>query len=216
MSEQVRSLKPCPNPFCSDDTRTRFLKLQESGSGRKYVRCNGCGLDGPHKPTKAEAIAAWNHRPLEAENQSLKEDYERVMGYMISAKGPVLQSEEAVKNFRLENERLTGEVQRLKEQYEEARVMAHTLAGRINPILAKRDALAIENLRLQSQAIAVEDYVTVKSERDALLGKLRVAQEQIEDISQTAGSPGFSSSAKAAKIATIAMAALAAIDSHGI
>lgn len=50
----------------------------------------------------------------------------------------------------------------------------------LEEVVRQRDALVIENLRLQSQAVAVEDYVVVKADRDALLGKLGVVRERVE------------------------------------
>ena len=64
MSEQ---LKPCPNPWCRP-LNTRMVKHRGWGitNGEQYwVRCS-CGVCGPVKSTRAEAVAAWNTRPVHA------------------------------------------------------------------------------------------------------------------------------------------------------
>lgn len=52
-----KELKPCP--FCG----TELCEIARSLTEYPYaVRCGWCHTEGPERPTKAEAIAAWNKR----------------------------------------------------------------------------------------------------------------------------------------------------------
>ena len=59
MAEQ---LKPCPVPWCQDATLPPYLAHSPALSEYFVVICAACGCNAPEKPTKAEAIAAWNKR----------------------------------------------------------------------------------------------------------------------------------------------------------
>ncbi len=61
MSEKVIDLKPCPFWFCGSSDIWVRSDLQIIA---EYVECNTCGCRGPHKPTEAEAVEAWNKRAL--------------------------------------------------------------------------------------------------------------------------------------------------------
>lgn len=54
-------LAPCPVPWCNEAEQLSFIVSY--WSGRACVECLSCKARGPFKPTKAEAIAAWNSRP---------------------------------------------------------------------------------------------------------------------------------------------------------
>lgn len=149
-NEQVKSLEPCPVPWCRHE-KAPYVAHSPGPKTYFVVLCAGCGANAPEMPTKAEAIAAWNRRPLDAEVERLT--------------GEVQQLTESVSKWKSSGDLM---------QKEKGEAIADWLK-----VAAERDALVIENLRLQSQAVAVEDYATVKSERDALLGKLRVAQESV-------------------------------------
>ena len=65
---RVRKACPLPCPFCGKS----FLVLEEFGDETDeddidyWVQCEyeSCEVPGPHRPTEALAVAAWNHRPL--------------------------------------------------------------------------------------------------------------------------------------------------------
>ncbi len=57
-------MKACPSPFHGPEKWALQIYTQrEATFFCAYVHC-GCGLDGPSCDTEAEAIAAWNHRPI--------------------------------------------------------------------------------------------------------------------------------------------------------
>ena len=55
------NLLPCP--YCGDADRTRIVGTPFTNHNLFVVRC-GCGAAGPAELTEAEAIAAWNRRPV--------------------------------------------------------------------------------------------------------------------------------------------------------
>lgn len=68
------ALLPCPNPWCMGDVHSFCNGAVKSSN---YVRCKKCGIKGPTRSTRAEAITAWNTRaPLSA----TQEDAERAGG----------------------------------------------------------------------------------------------------------------------------------------
>ena len=69
----MSELKPCP--FCGVDD----VSLGEGSGGNDgtvFVECERCGITGPWKHTKAEAIDAWNQRTTEP-----KPEVETIVGY---------------------------------------------------------------------------------------------------------------------------------------
>lgn len=60
-------LKECPNPWC--DARAAFVWRHPHGF--HAVSCAACEVSGPNKPSRAEAIAAWNTRQAEAKMEEL-------------------------------------------------------------------------------------------------------------------------------------------------
>lgn len=77
MSEHTPSLKPCP--FCGAGDHYGGVQLLEGGDegGLWNVGCWQCGatIEGP-RPTRAEAITAWNTR---ASHAALKAALERAI-----------------------------------------------------------------------------------------------------------------------------------------
>lgn len=65
VSQEDRELLPCPSPWCgAQERRGDFgpaVRLHHFGNYR--VVCTSCVLEGPLRPTEAEAISAWNTRP---------------------------------------------------------------------------------------------------------------------------------------------------------
>ena len=63
-------LKACPNPWCRSNIKPMPFARQLGGF---QVIC-GCDFHGPRAVTRAEAITAWNTRPIDAELlEALKE-----------------------------------------------------------------------------------------------------------------------------------------------
>ena len=59
-------LKPCP--FCGGQCKEVMRFFSDDGKFLGYgVNCAICGALGPSGQTASEAIATWNHRPLDAE-----------------------------------------------------------------------------------------------------------------------------------------------------
>lgn len=79
-------IKPCPNLLC-DNKDIGLIELVKEHSNNEdiyYYQCVVCGCVHPKEyPTKKEAIAAWNTRPIEdslrAEIAELKQEIERYM-----------------------------------------------------------------------------------------------------------------------------------------
>lgn len=76
MSDELR---PCP--FCNGELHV--AGATPGGRVRHLVYCKSCKCSsGPAHASKAKAIAAWNHRPVEdelrAENQRLREALARI------------------------------------------------------------------------------------------------------------------------------------------
>ena len=53
-------LKPCP--FCNIEDDFYVYYDPDDPDDVAYVECTFCYCCGPHKPTRSDAIAAWNHR----------------------------------------------------------------------------------------------------------------------------------------------------------
>lgn len=51
---------PCPSPW-HDELDDAPMVTMHRGSGYAFVGCS-CGINGPLKPTEAEALTAWNTR----------------------------------------------------------------------------------------------------------------------------------------------------------
>lgn len=70
--EPADEFKPCPTPWCHNPQPILCL----SAEGAHYVWCGSiCKAEGPRCETRAEAIAAWNTRPVEDE---LRAEVERL------------------------------------------------------------------------------------------------------------------------------------------
>ena len=111
MSEKLR---PCPNPWCKTNRPQRIrTELTFAGVVRSRVECT-CGVKGPRCDTEEEAVAAWNHRPVE---DALVEALKKTRNAMIAVKeefggqsGPIFMAvlEEANAALRLAKEGRNG------------------------------------------------------------------------------------------------------------
>ena len=70
------ALKPCPNPWCASNESPFAWKHPH---GFHAVSCAACEVSAPNKPTRAEAIEAWNTRALETELAALREERDKLL-----------------------------------------------------------------------------------------------------------------------------------------
>ena len=80
----MEELKPCPNPWCAT-TSTRMVKCRRIGidESLQWVRCS-CGVCGPIKRSRVEAVVAWNERPAQQNAklvQALKDCYAMAIAF---------------------------------------------------------------------------------------------------------------------------------------
>ena len=64
LAELSAELLPCPNPWCEGPEREGDFSpvAYRRQFGNWAVGCTSCSMDGPIRPTEAEAITAWNTR----------------------------------------------------------------------------------------------------------------------------------------------------------
>lgn len=58
-------LKPCPLPWCGGEAELQYP--EPIGDNRGTVMCMTCFLTGKEHTNWQDAIAEWNHRPIETE-----------------------------------------------------------------------------------------------------------------------------------------------------
>ena len=78
----ANELKLCPNPWCRPANR-RMVKMRNVALGESvvWVRC-ACGVCGPVKRTRKEAIAAWNKRPQSPAFVAMKDALREILEHV--------------------------------------------------------------------------------------------------------------------------------------
>ena len=69
-------LLPCPNPWCAGEEGVSVSV--HTLTGRWHICCDDCMIEKPWGDTEAEAVAAWNARPLTTRPQHDREAIARL------------------------------------------------------------------------------------------------------------------------------------------
>jgi len=112
MNAETMTDKPAPCPFCgcgpSDDEHAPQVQLYRGISAPEvYVWCEACGAEGPTRPTRAEALTAWNARTVQAELVEADVDW-RIVARLAGEHGIRYRTNKALVQFLNAITRATG------------------------------------------------------------------------------------------------------------